>query len=513
MYILRFTITLLVAVFCSAAVSQSKLPECSWYEKHACNGKNTVTDAISQPFNASPKNQYSYVGEWMWGSPNGIGVATFDNGDRYEGQFSTAKDKQVKGTYFFSDGRPPQSGTWLNNNLIQADQLNKIIKIETVQNKLNNDFSSLPKCIGVMQNSWWNDCFGVVSYISGARYIGEFKNHEQDGKGVLVSNDYWNGGTQVVKEGLWSKGRFIKPLKINLPPEYESVLSHGGSKNQKETSSLTEENKKIIEPPIKSTTQQNESALAPIKLISGSANVSSSTAQPTSIQTTSISVGKRLALVIGNGDYKSVPKLSNAINDANEITKALQVTGFTVSKYENIDLRGMQDAIREFGNKLGKNDVGLFYFAGHGVQVKGKNYLIPVGENIKKSFEVPSSAIDADLVLATMEDAKNNLNIVVLDACRSPFPGEGRSVGRGLATLDAAKGTLIAYSTAPGKEALDGDGKNSPYTKNLARVLQQNGLSIEQVFKQVRIAVVDETKGAQVPWENSSIMGDFYFRK
>jgi uncharacterized caspase-like protein len=248
-------------------------------------------------------------------------------------------------------------------------------------------------------------------------------------------------------------------------------------------------------------------------LISGSANVSSSTAQPTSIQTTSISVGKRLALVIGNGDYKSVPKLSNAINDANEITKALQVTGFTVSKYENIDLRGMQDAIREFGNKLGKNDVGLFYFAGHGVQVKGKNYLIPVGENIKKSFEVPSSAIDADLVLATMEDAKNNLNIVVLDACRSPFPGEGRSVGRGLATLDAAKGTLIAYSTAPGKEALDGDGKNSPYTKNLARVLQQNGLSIEQVFKQVRIAVVDETKGAQVPWENSSIMGDFYFRK
>jgi len=223
--------------------------------------------------------------------------------------------------------------------------------------------------------------------------------------------------------------------------------------------------------------------------------------------------GKRYALVIGNSDYKSVPKLPNSVNDANEIAKALQATGFNVSKYENIDLRMMQDVIRNFGSKLGRNDVGLFYFAGHGVQVKGKNYLIPVGENIKKSFEVPSSAIDADLVLATMEDAKNNLNIVILDACRSPFPGEGRSVGRGLATLDAAKGTLIAYATAPGKEALDGQGTNSPYTKNLVKALQQKGLSIEQVFKLVRIGVVEETKGAQVPWENSSIMGDFYFYK
>jgi len=381
------------------------------------------------------------------------------------------------------------------------------------QSKLNNDFSSLPKCKGVMQNSWWNDCFGIVNYASGARYIGEFKNHEQDGKGILISNDYWNGNAQVTKEGLWSKGRFIKPSKINLPPEYELVLSNNDLKNQKENSPLLEESKKIIESPAKSIPQQHESALTLTKPTVGSANLSVSTSQTTSLQTMPMTAGKRLALVIGNSDYKSIPKLSNSVNDANEIAKALQVTGFTVSKYENIDLRGMQDAIRTFGNKLGKNDVGLFYFAGHGVQVKGKNYLIPVGENIKKSFEVPSSAIDADLVLATMEDAKNNLNIVILDACRSPFPGEGRSIGRGLATLDAAKGTLIAFSTAPGREAMDGDGLNSPYTKNLARVLQQSGLSIEQVFKQVRIAVVEETRGVQVPWENSSIMGDFYFRK
>jgi uncharacterized caspase-like protein len=226
-----------------------------------------------------------------------------------------------------------------------------------------------------------------------------------------------------------------------------------------------------------------------------------------------INQDRRIALVIGNASYSSVPKLINPTNDAREVTRALQATGFEVIRLENADLRQMQDAVRSFGNRLGKNDVGLFYFSGHGVQVKGKNYLIPVRENIKQSFEVPSGAIDADLVLATMENAKNNLNIMILDACRSPFPGEARSLSRGLATLDAAKGTLIAYATAPGKEALDGQGSNSPYTKHLVRALQQKGLPIEQVFKQVRIAVVEETKGNQVPWENSSIMGDFYFRK
>ena len=226
-----------------------------------------------------------------------------------------------------------------------------------------------------------------------------------------------------------------------------------------------------------------------------------------------INQGRRVALVIGNASYSSVPQLINPTNDAREVSRVLQATGFEVIRLENADLRQMQDAVRSFGNRLSKNDVGLFYFSGHGVQVKGKNYLIPVRENIKQSFEVPSSAIDADLVLATMENAKNSLNIMILDACRSPFPGEARSLSRGLATLDAAKGTLIAYATAPGKEALDGKGNNSPYTKHLVRALQQKGLPIEQVFKQVRIGVVEETKGAQVPWENSSIMGDFYFRK
>ena len=222
---------------------------------------------------------------------------------------------------------------------------------------------------------------------------------------------------------------------------------------------------------------------------------------------------KRFALVIGNSNYNSLPSLPNAVNDARVITQSLRSAGFQVSTHENLDLAGMQNAVRSFGEKLGKNDVGLVYYAGHGVQVKGKNYLIPVKENIKKSFEVPSSAIDVDLVLATLENIKNDLNIVVLDACRSSFPGEARGTNRGLATIEAAKGTFIAFATAPGKEALDGSGSNSPYTKHLSKLIGKKGLPLEQVFKEVRKAVVAETNGEQVPWENSSLMGDFYFQK
>jgi uncharacterized caspase-like protein len=224
-----------------------------------------------------------------------------------------------------------------------------------------------------------------------------------------------------------------------------------------------------------------------------------------------ISQPNRKALVIGNSSYSYLTNLPNTINDARSIANSLKQAGFTVAIAENLDLVGMQNAIRVFGERLGKHDVGLFYYAGHAVQVKGKNYLIPVEENIKKSFEVPASAVDVDLVLATLESVKNDLNIVILDSCRGSFPGEARGTTRGLATIEAAKGTFIAFATAPGKEALDGTGSNSPYTKHLSRMIGQKGLPLEQVFKEVRKAVVAETEGEQVPWENSSLMGDFYF--
>ena len=332
---------------------------------------------------------------------------------------------------------------------------------------------------------------GTLTFADGGKYVGEWLDDSRHGQGVVFASD-----GSIIIQGIWENGRKL-PSTVSL-----QQINQQATIQNNELEKLRADNEEAKR---KQTELEQQLRLAQNQPF---ANTSQSNQTPPLINQ-----GRRVALVIGNASYSSVPKLINPTNDAREVTRALQATGFEVIRLENADLRQMQDAVRSFGNRLGKNDVGLFYFSGHGVQVKGKNYLIPVRENIKQSFEVPSGAVDADLVLATMENAKNNLNIMILDACRSPFPGEARSLSRGLATLDAAKGTLIAYATAPGKEALDGQGNNSPYTKHLVRALQQKGLPIEQVFKQVRIAVVEETKGNQVPWENSSIMGDFYFRK
>ena len=220
---------------------------------------------------------------------------------------------------------------------------------------------------------------------------------------------------------------------------------------------------------------------------------------------------RRLALVIGNGAYRLSP-LKNPRNDVRSMTAALSSAGFEVMAFEDLDFKGMRTAIREFGDKLMRYDVGLFYYSGHGVQVEGNNYLIPVDSDIRRADEITTSSLNANFILAKMESAQNKLNLVVLDACRdTPLGGVTRGLNRGLSSMDAAKGTMIAFSTAPGEVAMDGEGENSPYTKHLSTAIQRRGLLLEQVFKEVRRNVVAETEGKQVPWENSSVMGDFYF--
>ena len=223
-------------------------------------------------------------------------------------------------------------------------------------------------------------------------------------------------------------------------------------------------------------------------------------------------VGKRLALVIGNSKYTQRP-LDNAVNDANDVSKALKNTGFEVIDVRDATLSQMRTALRQFGDKLLNNDVGLVYYSGHGVEVKGRNYFIPVNADIKRSDEIADQSLDVGLVLDKMETAQKAVNILIVDACRDdPFGRSFRSGSRGLATMDAPQGTIIAFATSPGKVAADGDGRNSPYTKNLVVAMQEPNLPIEQVFKQVRRAVQKETKGQQTPWENTSLSGDFYFK-
>jgi uncharacterized caspase-like protein len=221
---------------------------------------------------------------------------------------------------------------------------------------------------------------------------------------------------------------------------------------------------------------------------------------------------KRTALVIGNGMYQTAP-LKNPVNDAVDMANVLTSRGFEVTVKINADMREMITAVRAFGKQLRTGrGVGLFYYAGHGFQLAGRNYLVPIGSEIQTESEAEFEAFDAGRILGQMADAGNDLNIVILDACRNnPFARSFRSSVTGLAKMDAPKGSIIAYATSPGNLAADGDGRNGLYTKHLIRNIQEPALTVEQVFKNVRMAVAAETASKQIPWESSSLMGDFYF--
>jgi len=221
---------------------------------------------------------------------------------------------------------------------------------------------------------------------------------------------------------------------------------------------------------------------------------------------------KRVALVIGNGTYASAPALKNPTNDARDMAATLTALGFEVSSGINVSQRDMKRLIREFGQKLKGGGSGLFYYAGHGVQAKGRNFLIPIDAEIQSEAEVEDSGVDVGLVLNYMDEAQNGLNIVILDACRNnPFGRSFRSAAEGLAQVDAPTGTLIAYATAPGRVASDGTGQNGLYTSELLKQMRVPSVSVTDMFMRVRAEVMKQTGNKQVPWESSSLVGAFYF--
>lgn len=224
---------------------------------------------------------------------------------------------------------------------------------------------------------------------------------------------------------------------------------------------------------------------------------------------------KRLALVVGNSNYENGGSLPNPVNDAKAISMALQSVGFEVMSYENVTQKELKMAINSFGQKLKGYEVGVFYYAGHGIQNKGMNYMIPVEADLQTEAQVEFDCVAADRVLAYMDAAQVKVNVIIMDACRNnPFERSwNRSAnGNGLAMMNAPTGSLIAYATAPGRVASDGTGSNGLYTSALLKYLGDPKLTIEQVFKKVRTEVTEKSMGAQVPWETTSLTGDdFYF--
>jgi hypothetical protein len=232
----------------------------------------------------------------------------------------------------------------------------------------------------------------------------------------------------------------------------------------------------------------------------------------------SVQTSRRSALVIGNGAYAKEP-LVNGVNDAEAVARTLEEIGFKVSLLRNADKRSINEAVEEFSRRLGQGDIGLFYFSGHGVQVDGENYLVPINAQLNRQADAQYDAVPLGKVISAMEATSANAKIIILDACRdNPFyrrwtASTRGSVTRGLATpLTSGRGTLIAFSTSPGKVAADGIGNspNSPFTSHLLRHLRTPNLEVGQLFRRVRGDMVQATRNEQIPWVSEALVGEVY---
>jgi uncharacterized caspase-like protein len=345
--------------------------------------------------------------------------------------------------------------------------------------------SNLPACSGNFIYSDWSNCQGQFNF-GNYIYSGEFLNNRPHGFGEKRNLD-----GSIINQGVWADGKFVRSASVQqaITPNAELERLRAEAEEAK-----------------------RKQAEAELRLAQQQATQTSPTS-PTPTQS-AIPTGKRVALVVGNKNYKVRP-LANPLNDADDMSRSLRSSGFEVIDLRDATLPQMRSAVRQFGNKLLTYDVGLVYYSGHGVEVKGRNYFIPVNADIMREDEIADQGLDVSLILEKMSTAGKGVNILIVDACRDdPFGRSFRSTSRGLAQMDAPRGTIIAYATSPGKVASDGDvrERNSPYTKHLLRAMQSPNKPIEQVFKEVRRAVQDETKNQQTPWENTSLSGDFFFK-
>ena len=365
--------------------------------------------------------------------------------------------------------------------------------------------SNSPKCQSANTASWSN-CIGSYTNNNGNKYEGEYLNGKAHGYGVylyVLGDRYVGQWIDGLQEGLgieYSKDGFVKRSgawrKGGL--EYSFLLDDNHFNLGQQTPTIAFYSNAQV--------SLNSSRQDLVKPIAENININQTLPD--------LVIGKRIALVVGNANYKVRP-LKNSRNDADDISRSLKITGFEVIDLRDATLPQMRTAVRQFGDRLINNDVGLVYYSGHGVEVKGRNYFIPVNADIQREDEIADQGLDVSLILEKMSTAGKGVNILIVDACRDdPFGRSFRSSSRGLAQMDAPRGTIIAYATSPGKVASDGDPRerNSPYTKHLVKAMQSPNKPIEQVFKEVRRAVQDETKNQQTPWENTSLSGDFFFR-
>ena len=332
-----------------------------------------------------------------------------------------------------------------------------------------------------------------------------------DGQKNSVALNYNLGVCEESAGAFWRANEHYRlaDRMLDSPNRQISEALARNDRNIKKAGSLADKRSDLI------SSRQLESGAAPQTLSQKTTTPSVQQVAPTlpeNVSKDALLMEKRIALVIGNSRYRK-GALTNPVNDARAVAAELRKSGFQVIAVEDADYARMNQAINEFGRVIKQGGVALVFYAGHGIQVKGENYLIPVDADMKSESEATYKTVNLGFVLSKLEDAKPRVNIVILDACRdNPFARSWRSGKTGLASVDAPAGTLIAYATAPGKTAADGVGSNGLFTSHFLAQMKVPNQKLEDVLKNTRKGVAQASGNEQIPWDSSSLTGDFYFR-
>jgi TonB family protein len=473
------------------------------------NSANQTVNAAAVPANISTSNlpvcQGTNIAMWS----NCFGTEAYPSGTKYVGEFINGKP-HGQGTFFASNGTI-SGGIWADGKFLrsaseqQAISVNQTVAISTQQHNISQ--SNLPACRPL---AFLHDCFGTFTTPSGERYVGEFRYSLYDGHGTLTYADgnkfvgwfkdgkYFGQGTlfasngSVINQGIWVNGDFVRSSPV------QQAVTPSAQTNSAERDRLTAE----VEAERKKR-QELEQQLVAAKEREAQLAFS---VQPTPTQT---NAPRRIAhaLVIGNAAYPGSGRLDNPVNDANAISQKLRSMGFIVTTVTDANRQRLVQSMTQFRRSASSADISLLYYAGHGVQIFGTNYILPTDVDQTDPAQATIQGVSLNSVVENFLPGKTKL--VFLDACRDNAlqRTNDRSVLKGLAPISAAEGTLISYATKDGQTAADGVGsKNSPFTQALLEHLN-DPQDIAVVLRKVRERVMKITGGKQQPWEYGSLTG------
>lgn len=439
-----------------------------------------------------------------------FGTSTYANGDIYVGEYISGW-RYGKGTLFTSNGSMINHGVWDNDKFSRTADIfsvptlpilntaNQTVVVASTQP--NNSTSNLRAC---PPSGYLHNCFGTYTYPSGNKYVGEFFQDKRNGQGIFYSS---NGS--IISQGTWSYDNLVQSAPLQQATA-SSALSNNAERDRLTAEVEVERKKRQELEQLIAAAKERDQITAELDLERKKrqeleAQLAASV-QPTPPQT---NASRRIAhaLVIGNAAYPGSGRLDNPVNDANAISQKLRSMGFTVTTVTDANRQRLVQSMAQFRRTAASADISLLYYAGHGVQIFGTNYILPTDVDQTDPAQATIQGVSLNSVVENFLPGKTKL--VFLDACRDNAlqRTNDRSVSKGLAPISAAEGTLISYATKDGQTAADGVGsKNSPFTQALLEHLN-DPQDIAVVLRKVRERVMKITGGKQQPWEYGSLTG------